>query len=204
MQVRDWHKKHAIKHNSSTHWASYKKFRNKVNTELGCQKSNYFIGKIRERSQSNDVKGSWSLINSLLGRNKNKTNITELIVDNTSIFDDKSIAESMNEYFISIGAKLVEQIGAHSTNNRYDDLTYANEVEENDSPSEDLLHFSTISVNSVASRLNKLLPSKSTGLDNIPAKVLKINANIIAPSLTYILIHHSSLVYMQASGNWLS
>ena len=70
MQVRDWHKKHAIKHNSSAHWELYKKLRNKVNSELRSQKSNYFIGKIKERSQSNDIKGSWSLINSLLGRNK--------------------------------------------------------------------------------------------------------------------------------------
>ena len=69
MQVRDWHK--TIKHNSSAHWALYKKLRNKVSTELRSQKSNYFIGKIKERSKSNDVKGSWSLINSLLGRNKN-------------------------------------------------------------------------------------------------------------------------------------
>ena len=87
------------------------------------------------------------------------TNITEFIVDNTSIFDDKSIAEWMNEYFISIGAKLAEEIGAHS-NNRYDNLTYANEAEKNDFPSENLFHFSTTSVNSGASRLNKLLPSK--------------------------------------------
>ena len=54
MQVRDWHKKHAIKHNSSAHWELYKKLRNKVNSELRSQKSNYFIGKIKERSQSND------------------------------------------------------------------------------------------------------------------------------------------------------
>ena len=106
MQLRDWHKKRSTKHNSSAHWALYKKLRNKVNTELRSQKSNYFIGKIKERSQSNDVKGSWSLINSLLGRNKNKTNVTELIVDNVSIFDDRPIAVSMNEYFISIGTKL--------------------------------------------------------------------------------------------------
>ena len=125
MQVRDWHKKRAIKHNSSAHWALYKKLRNKVNTELCSQKSNYFIGKIKERSQSNDVKGSWSLINSLLGRNKNKTNITELIVDNVSIFDDRSIAESMNEYFISIGTILADEIDSNS-DYQDDDLTYTN------------------------------------------------------------------------------
>ena len=77
-------------------------------SELRSQKSNYFIGKIKERLQSNDIKGSWSLINSLLGRNKKMTNVTELIVDDVSIIDDRSIAESMNEYFISIGTKLAD------------------------------------------------------------------------------------------------
>ena len=97
--MRDWYKKHAIKHNSSAHWNYiYKKLRGKVNTELRSQKFNYFIGKIKKRSQSNDVKGSWSLINSLLGKNKKMTNFTEFIVDDVSIFDDRSIAESMNEY----------------------------------------------------------------------------------------------------------
>ena len=126
MQVRDWHKKHAIKHNSCAHWELYKKLRSKFNSELRSQKSNYFIGKIKERSQSNDIKGSWSLINSLLGRNKKMTNITELIVDDVSIIDDRSIAESMNEYFISIGTKLADEIDSNS-DYQNDDVTFANE-----------------------------------------------------------------------------
>ena len=199
MQVRDWHKKHAIKHNSSAHWELYKKLRNKVNTELRSQKSNYFIGKIKERPQSNDVKGSWSLINSLLGRNKKMTNVTELMVDDVSIFDDRSIAESMNEYFVSIGMKLADEIDSNS-DYQNDDLTYANEFLESDSFLTNLFHFRTMSVNSVALRLSKLLASKSTGMDNIPAKVLKITANIIAPSLTYIFnISLQSGVYVD---NW--
>ena len=157
----------------------------KVNTELRSQKSNYFIGKIKERSQSNDVKGSWSLINSLLGRNKNKTNVTELIVDNVSIFDDRSIAESMNKYFISIGTRLADEIDSN-LDYQNDDLTYTNEFLETDSSSTNLFHFRTISVNSVALRLSSLSASKSTGMDNILTKVLKITANIIAPSFKYI------------------
>ena len=38
MQNRDWHKNHAIKHNSSDTWAIYKELRNNVNIELRCQK----------------------------------------------------------------------------------------------------------------------------------------------------------------------
>ena len=122
-------------------------------------------------------------------RNKNTTNVTELIIRtyiyDVTIFDDRSIAESMNEYFISIATKLADEIDSNS-DNQNDDLTYANEFLETDSFSTNLFHFRTISVTSVALRLSKLLASKSTGMDNIPAKVLKITANIIAPSLTYI------------------
>ena len=185
MQVRDWHKKRAIKHNSSAHRALYKKLRNKVNTEFVVKNLITLLERFLERSQSNDVKGSWSLINFLLGRSKNKTNVTELIVDNVSIFDDRSIAESMNEYFISIGTKLADEIDSNS-DYQNDDLTYTNELLETDSSSTNLFHFKTISVNSVVLRLSSLSTSKSTGMDNIPAKVLKITANIIAPPLTYI------------------
>ena len=103
-----------------------------------------------------------------LGRYKNKTNATELIVDDVNIFDDRSIAESMNKYFISIGTNLADEIDSTS-DYQNNDLTYANEFLETDSFSTNLFHFRTISVNSVALRQSKLLASKSTGMDNIPA-----------------------------------
>jgi hypothetical protein len=43
-----------------------------------------------------------------------------------------------------------------------------------------------IKVGSVLYNLKNLKANKSTGLDAIPAKILKLAANIIAPSLTYI------------------
>ena len=47
-------------------------------------------------------------------------------------------------------------------------------------------HFSQIEIHNVYSILNNLKANKSTGLDKIPAKILKLSAEIIAPSLTYI------------------
>ena len=46
--------------------------------------------------------------------------------------------------------------------------------------------FSQIEIHNVYSILNNLKANKSTGLDKIPAKILKLSAEIIAPSLTYI------------------
>ena len=46
--------------------------------------------------------------------------------------------------------------------------------------------FHQINVENIALALMNLKTNKSTGLDKIPAKVLKLTADIIAPSLTYI------------------
>ena len=44
-----------------------------------------------------------------------------------------------------------------------------------------------LSIGQVFSTLRNLKPSKATGFDKIrPAKILKLSANIIAPSLTFI------------------
>ncbi len=46
--------------------------------------------------------------------------------------------------------------------------------------------FADINVNNVAASLSNLKVSKATGMDNIPAKILKMSSYIIAPSLTAI------------------
>ena len=58
-------------------------------------------------------------------------------------------------------------------------------------------HFSQIEIHNVYSILNNLKANKSTGLDKIPAKILKLSAEIIAPSLTYIFnLSLESGIYM--------
>ena len=46
--------------------------------------------------------------------------------------------------------------------------------------------FADINVNKVTTSLSNLKVSKATGMDNIPAKILKMSSYIIAPSLTAI------------------
>ena len=69
-------------------------------------KSKYFCDKIENCSHSKDVKKSWSLINTLLGRKQKMSNVKQLIIDDTIISDDKLIAESFNEYFSNVGITL--------------------------------------------------------------------------------------------------
>ncbi len=143
-------------------------------------KSKYFCEKIQNSSK--DVKKSWSLISTLLGRKGNQTNVKQLIIDDIIISDDKSIAESFNDYFINVVINIAtesEQLYDISSDDqmpeasieRYPDIRFK---------------FADINVNNVATSLSNLKVSKATGMDNIPAKILKMSPYIIAPSLTAI------------------
>ena len=59
--------------------------------------------------------------------------------------------------------------------------------------------FSQISQINVATSLRRLKVSKATGMDSIPAKILKMSADIIAPSSTAIFnLSLNSGIYIDA------
>ena len=109
MRNRDHHKKKAIKFNSATHWDIYKSLRNQVNNRMRKSKIDFYHKEIRECANLKDFKKSWSLINSLTGKNNKSTSITEISVNDNSIIDSKLIAEVFNEYFVSIGPNLASE-----------------------------------------------------------------------------------------------
>ena len=183
---RDYHKKKAIKHNSKYHWEMYKKSCNKVNINIRKTKSEYFVNKIRDCANVKDPKKSWSLINSLLGKNSKSNQINELKLNNNTITDSTLIAESLNNYFINIGPQLASEISFYEEpdNDLNNENVSGARLSQNTS-----FHLSQIEIHNVYSILNNLKANKSnklTGLDKIPAKILKLSAEIIAPSLTYI------------------
>jgi hypothetical protein len=179
MRLRDYHKKKAVKFNSQFHWEKYRETRNKLNLSLRATKRNYFCNKINDSVQSNDIGRSWSLKNGFLGRQKKThTNIREIIVDDANISDNRQIAESFNDFFVNIGKKLASEINDSPDETSMNNLT---------SSPESIFTFTEISTVEVISEILKLKESKSTGIDNIPANVLKISANVSGRSMTKIL-----------------
>ena len=78
MTQRDFYKR---KHRSSKDpqdWQEYKKLRNIVNREIDKAKKDYFMHKISETK--NDVKATWKVLNSALGRQSKTTSIQQLRV----------------------------------------------------------------------------------------------------------------------------
>ena len=170
MKKRDYHKKQTIKHDSEIHWTLYKKVRNKVNIDMRKAKSRYFCDRIQTCSQSGDSKSGWAWINTLPGRKRNNANINELIINDKVISDDKSIAETFNKYFINTGMKMAAESGNYSTDLYNESGHGARDV----NPSIEHFHFSDIFISSVLRRLQKLNITKATGMDGLPAKILKM------------------------------
>ncbi|CAB3998829.1 RNA-directed DNA polymerase from transposon BS [Paramuricea clavata] len=159
MRKRDYHKKKAIKYDSESQWELYNTLRNEVNINMRKAKSKYFCDKIQASSQMGDSKSSWAWINSLLGRKHKNANINELKVNDDIISDDKSITETLNEYFINIGMKMAAESACQSTDALNDQVIYESTLllpKEN-------FHFADITIDSVSKRLQKLNVSKATG-----------------------------------------
>ena len=181
MRLRDYYKKQAVKHSSQTQWEMYRKTRNNVNSEIRLAKKKYFCDKINECAQINKPMKSWSLINDLLRKTRKSNNITELHVNDVIISEDSLIAETFNDFFIHIGSKLVSEIDVQLPNE--------NDAEGDINNNISLLstfQFSAISEEELYTELCNLKETKSTGIDTIPTRILKISANIIAPSITWI------------------
>ena len=182
MRVRDSYKKKAVKNNSQIYWEKFKEIRNKVNSELTKAKTAFFCNKFENCAQSKDMKHSWKLINILLGKNKKSNNISQLKCDDVVISDDTLKAEAFNDFFVNIGVNLANEIENDSLcTNFSDDENYHSNYYSNIN-----FKFSEISMDDIICQLRNLKISKSTGIDNIPAIALKLSAEVIGPSLTWI------------------
>lgn len=120
----------------------------------------------------------WKTINSISGRAKAKlTNtIKEIRFDNSVFSNPKEISEILNCYFSEIGGK--PSSGLTSSTAHFSDFL---------KPSECQFSLQPISVYFVIDFLKKMSIDKSTGLDDIPSRLLKESAPVIAPSITNII-----------------
>ena len=141
-------------------------------------KSDYFRLKI-DVSKATDPRAGWKLINSLIGRGNKSSPVNDILVNDKIVSDDKDISESFNDFFVNIGPSLAAGSTKRSSNSVN---TYLSNI-QNNFPA---FRFSNIQVKNFALTLKNLKVTKSTGLDKIPAKIVKIASSIIAPSLTFI------------------
>ena len=172
---RDRLKRKAIITNKNEYWDEYKTFRNKVNIAMRQAKSTYYQDKISV--EKDDPKKAWKTINCLLGRSRSNIVVNELEINDHKVNSPEELADAFNRYFVNIGPQLAHKM--NSTN-----VSFENFV----TPSSSVFsEFHLVSSSKVFKLLSSLSSSKASGIDKISGKVLKISANVIAPSISYIM-----------------
>ena len=120
---------------------------------------------------------TWSLINTLFGKGGKSSNIAEININGNIDNECEHIAEHLNDYFVNIGPTLASESVCSFVNEEL----LCNSTDVNSQ-----FNFHTINESSTLKNLKNLKISKATGVDGIPAKILKLSYNIISPSFTYI------------------
>ena len=136
---------------------------------------------------SDDSKAFWKTVKKILpGENKKMS--TTLKIGNDVSNDRKTIANAFNDHFVGVISRLMRDSRSSVMNagrnlmSRLDiiDITAQREIRPP-------FRFKEVTERSVLAQLRRLKIGKATGLDNIPARLLKNNAVIIAKHLARII-----------------
>ena len=155
----------------------YKKIRNNLTTALRLSKSKYFEEKLKAAS---NAKHLWNIVNQELGKSTVTSPVPKLIIDdrNQVLEDEKGIADHFNSYFVNVGPNLAKAFG--NTFQEEKILLHSNlSIPE--------FQFKKVDSTKVKAYLQDLNIKKATGLDNIPAKLLKLACSSICNPLTKLI-----------------
>ena len=175
MRKRDFLKNQAVKQNSHQAWNDYKKARNEVNASIREARVTFFNDSIMKHS--GNLKETWNVINSSLGRKPKMTVINELIDEDKVFVQKEDIAEQMNNHFCSLGSKMASCIPDTVSQPEHflgrTDLNFC---------------FRPVNAGYILNLISNLKPSVSCGLDNISSRLLKLCSPYISDSIYVILL----------------
>ena len=162
MHQRDHQHKKAMSTNKELHWSNYKRLRNAVNTKMRKEKCCYYSSQLSNDQSSKEM---WRTVNKILPKQKKSA----------SGGSETMSAMNFNKFFSSIAKNLCSVFKDHTL-----PRILAPRVNNDFTLQE-------VSANFVRHELSKLKSSKATGLDKIPAKLLKDASSVIAKPITYLI-----------------
>ena len=196
IMIRSRLKNKYYKNRTVENWEAFRKQRNLCVKLFKTEKRNFYRN--LDISQVTDNKLFWKTVKPFISdKNKGNSKIT-LIEDDKIVSKDKEVAETLNNYFVTITDSLGLTENSDVITNT-EDLTdpidkaitkYSNHPSirniRNFAHNENTFHFDKVSVEDMKIEISKLNPKKATTYKNIPPKILKATFDICADPLTTI------------------
>ena len=169
----DFLKKKADRTKDQSCWDDFKTARNEVNNSIKYAKRKYFSDNLA--ASRNDPRKTWQLVNELSSRQHTKKVITDIEIGDMKTSSASEMAEAFNCHFANIVHDLARDIpSADTVPESYLISTNAT------------FSFKSCSSNEVRKLPEKFDIKKSTGLDNLSSRMLKIAVGVLALSLAFL------------------
>jgi hypothetical protein len=173
------YKKCIHKSKGSKAYKRFLEYKKRLQNLKRSRKQQYYKEKLQHNNRN--AKKTWQIINSLLGRNVDKGNISDRFnIDNDTVTDPLEIAATFCDYFTNVGSKLASIIGNSKEQ-------YTSYMGPNCELSIFMFPTDALEIESI---ITLLKPKTSYGIDGISCKVLKGLKNAISLPIS-ILVNKS-------------
>lgn len=180
--------------------SKYRKYCNALTSEIRSAKLSFFEDELSGCKRSSDL---WNFLKKHVTPGKSgitsRKTIDSLELDGNIIIDHTEIANNFNTYFSEVGSRLAskfDSINPSTTSNSHGSSNFNMNRNATESPDQAFTQISSLEKPvfklvevppiDVYDNLNKLNEKKATGLDNIPAWVLKACSSALANPLAQI------------------
>ena len=179
IETKDKFLRRARKTNKQEDWSHYSNAKCRTANIITRSKRFFFCEQFIEENRGNP-KGFWNALKNLSGSGKRTTKIVELETESGTVYDESSVTNELNEFFM----KILEQLGKDDQSNDsvLDDSKLKKFISSRLSPTTSFV-IPEIKPQQVADIISKISVNKATGHDGLSAKTLKL----IAPSFIHPL-----------------
>ena len=158
----------------------YRTLRNKISSLIKESKEPTYKSKIE--TGQDDPRSIWKIFKEFGASSKrgNNDKILGININEEIVTDESVLADTFNDYFVNIASKLKEPITQPDFTNSENLLTQRSQKMSN-------LNYRTLTRILSFPFFSKLDISKSTGLDGIGPRFLKLSSGVITTSITFIV-----------------
>ncbi len=152
---------------------TYRRYRNIYNRLRKTAKKDYFSNQLDEFK--NNTRQTWNIYRQFLGKINDKRSVTDyFVIDGKESNDKTAISEGFNNFFANVGASTANKVQTKENN-------FKKYLSENYNTN---LFFHPTDVTEINQIISDIKPKKSSGIDNINAKLLKEISNAILEPLS--------------------
>ena len=165
-------------------WSDHRKYRNKTKQLIRQAKRKYFSNSL---TNSKDTKSLWKHLRDVNNGGKTaSSNLPEtLIIGNETITESEAVASKLNKYFASVAELLNENTSSGSSLDF--DTNKISDFVDSKVPTNTQFTIPFITSEQVLLHINTLEASKSTGLDGIGPRIIKLAAQSLSPSIAMLI-----------------